>query len=555
MITSNVMTREETTKVIGETMEYLANILSRTLGPYGSTTIVQDRQLQHFMTKDGYSVLKQIMFKEELPKTVLDLVKNISKNLVRTVGDGSTSSIIVSAKLFNDLLELPKEFNIAPKDVVDMLNVAGEIFARFIKRDANKINDNMDRIEDIATISTNNDRETGKLIAEIFKKVGRHGFINIELGKGKDRYEVTSGTEVTRGYIDYTFANLEDKRTFEGEDALIFMCNGTLGKEDLPLVSEVMAQVCLQFARPLIFVAKDYDSYFKTFLHENKMKNRDNLQICAIDIPVESEASAQKFNDLAIAIGATVYDKREGEKLTEWGMERFGMAKKVIINDMKTKFIEGAGKEDKIAERVAVIQKEYDKLAAIEDYVDREELLYGLRKRMASLQKSMAVLYVGGATEAEKNTRRFLIEDAIYACQSALEHGYVVGGNLVLPRILRDKDNFADIAMEITRKMQKSIGSLATTFLNLIAQSFEHSYKTVLANANYDENKINSILRKCVEGSEVYNLKLHRYETDEETLVINSAETDIEIIKASFSIIGLLVTSNQFLALSYNENN
>jgi chaperonin GroEL len=556
-ISSNVMDREETTKIISETLEYLSNRLSKSLGPYGCTTIIQDKFLQHFMTKDGYSILKKIFLKEDLPRTIVDIVKNISKNLVRTVGDGSTSSIIISNFLFRELTSLMDKYEIPSKDLVEMLNIASDEISKKIREKSIAITDNnFDVIKNIAMISTNNDYNSGDFLLEIYKKIGRHGYINLELGSNdKDRYEITNGIEVKRGHINFMFANKEDKKTFEEENVAIFMCNDTLTQQDLPMLADLLGDYCLKLQMPLVFVAKGYDSYVKTFLHENKMHSKDKLKFCAIDFAFSNNDSYERFYDLSYSVNCVFYDKLNGENVSKFPLDRLGVCKKVIIDDMNSKFIEGQGNEETINERVEVIKKEMEKLQNINDHIDREEEIEKLRRRLASLQKSMAVIYIGGNSEMEKQTKMFLLEDAVYACQSALENGYVIGGNLIVPFIINKEEFKEELKSKIFSLLYSSKSFMKReefmeSFIDAIYKAFRQSFATVLSNARLRENEVENIVNKCIVSESIFNLKTRDYENMKETQIINSAETDIEIIKACFSIIGLLVTSNQFVSIN-----
>ena len=194
IITSNVMDTKETQKTIELTLEYIASVLKHTLGPHSGTTLVQDRNLQHFMSKDGYTVLDNIFIRESLPRTVLDLIKRISKKLVGTVGDGSTSSVIVANSLYKNLLRICNEYNIPQRDMLPILNRLGDIFTETIYSNAVKITpENFEKIKDIASISLNNDYDTAETIYSMFKEVGNYGFVNIELGSSEDMYTLTSG--------------------------------------------------------------------------------------------------------------------------------------------------------------------------------------------------------------------------------------------------------------------------------------------------------------------------------------------------------------------------
>jgi chaperonin GroEL len=556
-ITTNIISKKETTLKIKKTLSLLSEVLSHTLGPYGTTTIIQDRTLEHFMTKDGYTVIKGIGMVEDVPRTVLDLVRRISRTLVKTVGDGSTSAIIISNWLYQKLDGLIEKYNIAPKDLVDALNVLSEELSWFIKSLSLPINENnMEILKTIAAIATNNDKETGELIYEIFQKVGRYGFINLENGKGtKDSYDITPGIELNRGMINYAMSNKPDKRTSELEDVYVFMCNDSLNERDIDLLSDIMGN-CLKWNKGLVIVSKEFDSYVKAFFHANAMSQSRGGGSCnfvAVDVALNSVDNLNKFEDLATALNCTIYDKAGGDTTFNFkSLADLGYCKKTVIDDMRSKFINCVGNAEKISERVEFLKKELAEISKIEDHIDRDGDIALIKRRIASLSNSMATLYVGGNTESEKETRRYLIEDAVYACKSALEYGFVPGGNLIVPFILNSERNRSSISIAMMNKIPHAQKGFAfiNELLDNVFEAFLYSYKTVLRNAALPKKEIDSIIKKCLKDKMVYNLKEHTFESYKTTKVLNSAETDIEIVKACFSIIGLLVTSNQFLSLN-----
>jgi len=419
---------------------------------------------------------------------------------------------------------------------------------------------NIDILKKIACISTNNDSIAGDLIFNVFKEIGNYGMVNIEHGNtANDSYIITSGIEFKRGYIDREMANNPDKVTCEYENVKVFMCNDVLSDEDMEMISQLAMKYCVDKDIPLMIVAKNFSPSMKAFFHANKLKNK-KLPIVAMDMGMSGVNALDRFDDLAIILGCVPYDKYYGEKLENgFSDERIGSCKKIICNENITRFIKGEGDKEMIKGRANILISEYEKTYKIEDHIDRTESLYDLQRRIASLKSSMAIIYVGGNSEAERETRRFLIEDAVYACQSAIKSGYVVGGNLVLPRILSDINIYHEIVMKLENSLKylnnkegnpNFVQNFVSDLLAYIDNAFKHSFSTVLKNGHINDKEIDLILFKCIKSNCFYNLKLREYESNNMTTVINSAETDIEIIKATFSIIGLLATSNQFISVN-----
>jgi len=565
LIRTNRIGKEETIEDISQSLNEIATCISQSLGPYGSTTIIQQRnETEHFMTKDGYTILKHLNYYHDIPKTVLDIVKKISRTLVRTVGDGSTSSIVIANSLYQNLNNKELErYSLAPQDYVNIFNELSFILEDIILKSSFKIEDNniYESIKKIATISTNNDIESGELFAKIFTEMGRYTFINlVNSPTSKDYYEKVSGYEVNRGWINQRMANQDDKVTvhYQNEDIFVFMCNDTLNDNDMEFLAKIIEKICLKSNKPLVIIAPRYSDSFKAFFEGNLQRNK-NLPLIAIDIDCDTPKGKNNFEDLAIMLNCDYYDKYNGDdEFTENDINRLGYCKEVIGNELHTIFINGKGtNSDKLKQRIEKLEEELNNLN--EEDLNYEKYHYEYSKRIAILKGSMATLFVGGNSEMEKETRKFLMEDAVYACRSALEYGYIVGGNLIIPKIINNNDYFYNIVDKlcnnnrinyienIFNNKNEFIG-LISTLLKIVDKSFKTSFKNVLSNANIKDTE--SIINNCLNNNCIYNLKLRRCENDNETIVINSAQTDIEIMKATFSIISLLATSNQFIMVN-----
>jgi len=310
-LNSNIIDENEAKEKIKSTLNKIAQEVSKSLGPYGSTTIIEDRLGDHYMTKDGYTILKAMNYNYDISRTVLDIVKKISKSLVRTVGDGSTSSVIIANELFNSINEISKELELAPQDILEIFNVLAEKFETMILNHATQITDeNFDEtITKIATISCNNNKESGKLFCDIFKSIGRYGFINLENGKStKDYFEKVQGIEVNRGWINARMANQSDRISVEYENALVFMMNDIMSDDEVDFIAKIMETACIKQNVPLVIIATNYTSSVKSFFDANLQKNK-HLPVVAIDIDASTKNGKEKFDDLALALGCHYYDK------------------------------------------------------------------------------------------------------------------------------------------------------------------------------------------------------------------------------------------------------
>jgi chaperonin GroEL len=559
-ITSNVVTEADTRRQIGDTLTFVSKALAKTLGPYGSTTIVHDREaMAHFMTKDGYKVLNSIQIMEEVPRTVLNIITRVSRTLVRTVGDGSTSSIVVSNNLYHRIAKLLQKYSIAPKDMVDALTLASQMLADLIDKKAYQIPDldteeGLELVACVAAVSTNNDLASGDLVAKIFQEIGRHGFVTIDDNFSEtDEYKITNGLEHNRGWIDSVFINDHNRRSVEFENAFVLLVDDFMTQNDLQVLAEMMTEIVVNNRSPMVIVARGFDDATTKFFRDNKVSS-PTLPICVVDIAMSSKDHLERFEDIAAFIGGRPLRKSQGEKLSEISPEELGIVKAFSSDELKTRFVGGRGVATaKLNERVEKLKEKIQELSGVSDRVNRDAEIRLVEKRIAALTSGMAVLRVGGATDSERSARKDLFEDAVYAVQSALRHGIVMGGTLAVPHIIASTPtiygDFANLVRE--REMLPTVEKLndfSKDFLECILKSFKMSFRQVLLNSGMKENVADDNVNRCVTGGVIYNLSTREFEPWEETSIVNSADTEKEIMKAAFSIISLLATSNQFLA-------
>jgi len=400
---SNVIDHNETTREIKDTLNAISSTLANSLGPYGSTTIIEDLNNDHFMSKDGYTILKNMQYYNNIPRTVLEIVKKISKTLVRTVGDGSTSSVIIASALFeciNNIVNNTK-MALAPHDVITILSVLSDILEDEIRTSSNKIDDEKfsESIYKIATISTNNDEECGKLFADIFNEIGRYGFINIENSPNeKDFYKKINGIEINRGWVNQRMANQDDKISVNYEKPLILMSNDTLGDDEMEFVASILETSCIRNNTPLVIIAPMYSSSFLTFFDANLQKNK-HLPVLAIDIDYTTVHGKERFHDLELALGCTCYDKYSGDMTAkDLHISMLGSCDRIVGNDMHTMFIDGKGltiNKEKIDLLIENLHNRINEISKSDD-TNKEKEVFNLKKRIATLTNSMITLYVGG---------------------------------------------------------------------------------------------------------------------------------------------------------------
>jgi chaperonin GroEL len=565
---------ERTTKAkVRATMQIISKILCGTLGPYGSTTIIQDRELRHFASKDGYDLMNRINFDDEVARTILDMLRQVASNQVLTVGDGSTSAIVVANSLYSALTDEENKNlfeKVAPKDLVDMLNDISEMVEKGLKVKARPVSKDLRELETVAMIATNNDEEAGKLIREIYQKIGEFGFISTELTKKKekDSYEIKQGIEWQRGYIDsYFAADYENKKVIHDEEPRIFLTSDTLTYADLEiLISSVLGDVCGKQKAELIIVANGYEEDVKKFLKVNRtkhlgLKNIPELIFTAVDIDQVTASGKNNLKDLGTLLNCEVYEKFQNNPSDYLANpERFlGRAEKVIITEKSTQIIgktlseEHAKKKQDIIDSLRLQLEEKNKTG--EELTKEEDFaVYELRRRISSLTDSTAIVHVAGKSQTERMTRERLFEDAIFACKSAIKNGVIVGGNISIPMMIEFGRN------DILKVLKNDYSYLPVDkeffdkFVTIVKDAFLESYRNVLNNSYINEDEIDLIVDKCVKEDKFYNLKLHTFEDIKDTSVINSVQTDIEIMRSCFSIIGILATSNQIITLNFSTS-
>ena len=566
----NVVEETTTKNKIRATMELVAKILCGTLGPYGSTTITQDRQGRHLPTKDGHDLMVRVNISDEVARTIIEILRNITSAQASSVGDGTTSAIIVASSLYRAITdnENKKLFDrVAPKDVVDMLNYLENILYDYIKKEAKPISEDMKEIDMVASISTNNDKETGKLVGDLYKKIGRYGFVTTDVVDPieKDKVEFVEGISWKRGYIEDCFTVGTKSKKITHEKPYLFMTDMYFTQDDLPLLADVIGE-CARNDREVVIICNGADEDARTFFKKNRTKhlasNTPELKFTVVDIDNVTATGKSTLRDLAVLTGGIIYSPLTNPQHSHPYFalhkdEFYGKAERAVISPKESQFIcdpelltdeEKNAKDRLLAEILDELNEmEMNKEKTIED----AQRYYELKLEHNTLLGNAAVFHVGGKTLTERMSRERLIDDPTKACRSALENGVIYGGNLVIPKIITtNKEYLRDQLNERFGYLVDRDLTFFEDFLNIIKEAFLESYKHVLENANITEEKTLEIANKCIEESKFYNLKIREFEDMQSTEVINSADTDSQIMQTCFSIIGILATSNQFITLN-----
>lgn len=573
-ILTNIVEEKNSKNKMRATSELIAKALIATLGPYGTTTIIQSREGQHFATKDGYDLMNRMSFNDDVSRTILDLFRKTASSQVLNVGDGSTSAIVVANALFQALTD-PEQLEhfkkIAPKDIMDILNDLSEMIEIELNKMAKPVSPDMHEIDIVASIANNNDRETGKLIADIYRKIGEYGFISMDVldKQAKDTYEIKKGVEWQRGWVDPLFAKFaQDGKIIYDQNPRVIISNGTLRYEDLQFkVMPLIKAAINQEDAKLLIISNDFDDDVLTFLKANRTKHLRlgdktvEMDYVAVDIDMVTKESRNTIEDLALLCNCQILDPQltKDANILANPDAFIGHAEKVIVTEKSTQIItkDDVYDKKKVDSFINNMKNELDKLSSIEVPTKEEDLrIYELRKRISRLSGSSAVLHVGGKTLAERMTRQRLIEDAVFASKSAIKYGYIPGGNICIPKILlENKEGFSSILAEKYQYLLIDgigIHTFFSYFITMLADAFLESYYAVLNNSYMSEEKTREIVEKCLSEEKFYNLKLHEYEDWDTTTVINSVRTDIEILRSCVSLVGILSMSNQFMTINFD---
>lgn len=544
-IKSNIVNDKNYHEYALKTLSIISSCIKQSLGYYGSSSIIEDKMVNHIVTKDGLTIMKSIKFDNPISNTILDIVKKVSRELVETVGDGSTSSVVIADNLFNMLnkSEILKDYS--SKEIMVNLKEIQNMLLKEIQKIAVPINDdNFDVIRKIATISNNNDEIVGNNIYEIYKDIKTEGFIYLEDSYDEEDHIVKiEGIEFSSGMVADDFSTNKNKVEGKFKNPFIFMCNDVLDSKDLNFMVDTIGNLVSRFTKPVVIIAKSFSNEFVNCWLINKKQN-PNLEICLVDFAM-TQSGKHIFEDIACYTGATIYDKlHEDSSKLEDVYKMLGSCDEMQITNKTTRIIGRNCSDEDIKARIDAITEQIEEYKLAEESKGKEIFLFNLEKRRANLNSKIVKYLVGGNSQLEIESRKYLIDDSILACKSALESGFVMGGNLTIPRIFynmnENNKNFSNIQKEL---------------INIINCSFIDCFKEVIRNKlkKASDEDISRIINNCICENNIYNIKNNSYENILDTNVLNSAMTEIKILESTISIIGLIATSNQFISKTVFE--
>ena len=499
-------------------VDALANAVKVTLGPKGRNVIIEKKFGAPHITKDGVTVAKEIELADAYQNTGAQLVKEVASKTGDDAGDGTTTATVLAQAIVAEGLKNVTA-GASPMDIKRGIDKAVAKVVESIKDQAETVGDNYDKIEQVATVSANNDPVIGKLIADAMRKVSKDGVITIEEAKGTDTtIGVVEGMQFDRGYLSAYFVTNTEKMECEMEKPYILIYDKKISnlKDFLPIL-----EPAVQTGRPLLVIAEDVDSEALTTLVVNRL--RSQLKICAVKAPGFGDRRKEMLEDIAILTGGVVISEEKGLKLEQATIEMLGTADKVTVTKDYTTVVNGAGNKDSIKERCEQIKAQI--LATKSDY-DREKL----QERLAKLSGGVAVLYVGAASEVEMKEKKDRVDDALRATRAAIEEGIIPGGGVAYIRAIDSLEGM------------KGDNADETTGIGIIKRAIEEPLREIVANAGKEGAVVVQKVREG-KGDFGYNARTDVYENLHAAGVVDPAKVARVALENAASIAGMFLTT------------
>ena len=499
-------------------VDQLADAVKVTLGPKGRNVVLGKKFGAPQITKDGVTVAKEIELEDSFENAGAQLVKSVASKTGDDAGDGTTTATILTQAIVTEGLK-----NVAaganPMDLKRGIDKAVNEVVGFIKNNAEIVGNNYDKIEQVATVSANNDPEIGKLLAEAMRKVSKDGVITIEESKTRDtNIDVVEGMQFDHGYLSGYFVTDTDKMEVLMENPYILLYDKKISnvKDFLPIL-----QPAAESGRPLLVIAEDVDSEALTTLVVNRL--RGGLKICAVKAPGFGDRRKAMLEDIAVLTGGVVISEDKGLTLDKATLEMLGSAKKVTVSKDFTTIVDGAGSKESIAERVNAIKSE---IADTKSQYDKEKL----QERLAKLAGGVAVLYVGANSEVEMKEKKDRVDDALCATRAATEEGVVIGGGTTY---IRAQEALKDL---------KGDNPDEQTGINIVCRAIEEPLRQIVSNAGGEGAVVVNKVREG-KGDFGYNARCDKYEDLRAAGVIDPAKVARVALENAASIAGMFLTT------------
>ena len=505
-------------ELLREGADALANAVKVTLGPKGRNVVIDKKFGAPRITKDGVSVAKEIELEDAFQNAGAQLVKSVASKTGDDAGDGTTTATVLAQAILTEGMK-----NIAaganPLDVKRGIDKAVSKVVESIKNQAEQVEESYEKIEQVATISANNDSEIGKLIADGMRAVSVNGVITIEDAKGRDTVlKTVEGMQFDRGYLSAYFVTDAEKMQCVMENPYILIYDKKISnlKDFLPIL-----EPAVQSGRPLLVIAEDVDSEALTTLVVNRL--RTQLKICAVKAPGFGDRRKAMLEDIAVLTGGVVISEEKGLKLEQATLDMLGSADKVTVSKDNTTIVDGAGDKQAIADRVAQIKNE---MANTTSSYDKEKL----QERLAKLSGGVCVLEVGAASETEQKEKKDRCDDALCATRAAIEEGIVTGGGVAFIRAQKELEGL------------EGENADETTGIAIIRRAIEEPLRQICKNAGVEGAVIVNKVREG-EGFYGYNAKNNTFCDLRAAGVVDPAKVARVALENAASIAGMFLTT------------
>lgn len=525
----NIKFNLEAREALKRGVDQLADAVKVTLGPQGRNVIMEKSFGAPSVTKDGVSVAKEIELEDKIENLGAQMVKEVASKTADLAGDGTTTATVLAQAIYAQGMK-----NVAagasPMDIKRGLDKAVEKLVENLRKQSVEVGDSNEKVEQVASISANNDATIGKLIAEAMKKVTKEGVITVEEAKGTDTYvDVVEGMQFDRGYLSPYFVTDSEKMTTDLEDPYILIYDKKISnmKELMPIL-----EPAAQSGKPLLIISEDLEGEALATLVVNKM--RGSLKVAAVKAPGFGDRRKAMLEDIAILTGGTVISEERGYKLESASLDMLGTAEKVSMDKDNTTIVNGAGENKDIENRVNQIKAQIE--ASTSDY-DKEKL----QERLAKLAGGVGVLYVGATSEVEMKEKKDRVDDALAATRAAIEEGIVPGGGVALVRTSSALDKF------------KGVNEDENTGASIITRAIEEPLRQIVINAGQEGSVIINKVKEG-KGDYGYNAKTEEFGNMLEQGIIDPTKVTRIALENAVSVAGMLLTTEATITDIPEEN-
>jgi chaperonin GroEL len=510
-------------------VDALSNAVKVTLGPKGRNVIIEKSYGAPHITKDGVSVAKEIELQDPVENMGAQLVKEVASKTNDLAGDGTTTAtVLAQAIVAAGLKNVIAGAN--PMDLKRGIDKAVATVVESLKSQSQQVGDSIEKIQQVASISANNDNTIGTLIAEAMAKVKKEGVITVEDAKGIETHvDVVEGMQFDRGYISPYFVTNTEKMeaVYENPFILIYDKKISVMKDLLPILEK-----SLQTGRPLLIIAEDIDSEALATLVVNRL--RGSLKVVAVKAPGFGDRRKEMLEDIAILTGGTVITEEKGYRLEDATLAELGTADKITVTKDNTTIVNGQGAKENIEARAAQIKAQ---IATTTSDYDREKL----QERLAKIAGGVAVIYVGAASEVEMKEKKDRVEDALNATRAAIEEGIIPGGGVGFIRAISSIENL------------KGENDDQTTGIAIIKRALEEPLRQIVENAGLEGSVVVNKVREG-EGDFGFNARTETYENLLKTGVIDPVKVSRVALENAASIASMLLTTECVISNHKEEN-